>query len=62
MPIAAPFDVHVSAPLILIILFQVYGKLQMFSLWWDLVLTTCHTSCILLLSTHNPDPQGIIKE
>lgn len=31
MPTAAPFDVHVLAPLILIILFQVYGELQMFS-------------------------------
>lgn len=31
MPTAAPFDVHVLAPLILIILFQVYGELQVFS-------------------------------
>lgn len=31
MPTAALFDVHVLAPLIPIILFQVYGELQLFS-------------------------------
>lgn len=62
MPITAPFDVYVSAPLILIILFQVYGKLQMFAQSRDLVLATRCTSCILLLSTHNLNLQGVIKE